>query len=163
MRHLPLLLLLATTAASATEAPPMQTLGYFQGAWHCDGRFPASGRTIASNMRYAFEMDGAALVKHHDDISPGAHYHAIETWGFDAKAGRYNAAILDSFGGVRRFASAGWQRDTLAWDSAPEVQPAQRFVYSRLGQDRYRVDWEIDRGKGLVVGDTLTCERVRER
>jgi hypothetical protein len=161
MRLVPLLFLLATTAASAADVAPMQTLGYFQGAWRCDGVFPASGRTIASRMRYAFDMQGAALVKHHDDTSPGAHYHAIETWGFDARAGRYNGAVLDSSGTARRFHSSGWQHEVLAWDSAPEVQPAQRFVYTRLDPDRYRVDWEIDRGKGLVVGDTLTC--VRER
>lgn len=161
MRHLPLLFLLATTAASAADTLPMQTLDYFQGAWRCDGVFPASGKAIASHMRYEFDMQGAALVKHHDDTLPNARYHAIETWGFDAKAGRYNAAILDSFGGVRRFGSAGWQQNALAWDSASEVRPAQRFVYTRLDQNRYRVDWEIDRGKGLVVGDTLTC--VRER
>jgi hypothetical protein len=111
-------------------------------------------------MRYASDLQGAALVKHHDDTSPPALYRAIEAWGYDARTARYSAGILDNFGSVRRFGSAGWQHDTLTWESAAEVQPAQRFVYTRLDDGHYRVDWQVDReGKGLVVGDTLTCTR----
>lgn len=162
MRHFLLpLLLLATASASADDASPMRALDYFQGSWHCEGVFPASGRTIASRMDYAPDLQGAALVKHHADIAP-ASYRAIEAWGYDAKGKRYQAAVLDKAGGTRRFASAGWQRDTLAWNSAPEVVPAQRFVYVRLDERHYRVDWEVNRGgKGFVVGDTLTCTRER--
>jgi hypothetical protein len=161
MRYFPLLLLLAATSAAGADVPPMRALDYFQGSWHCEGVFPASGRHIASRMRYARDLQGAALVKHHDDIAP-ASYRAIEAWGYDAKGGRYEAAILDSSGSARRFASLGWQRDALAWDSAAEVVPAQRFVYVRLDEQHYRVDWEISpEGKGFVVGDTLTCTRER--
>lgn len=139
----------------------MRALDYFQGNWRCEGVFPASGRQIASRMRYAGDLQGAALVKHHDDIAP-AGYRAIEAWGYEARGGRYEATILDNSGKARRFASAGWQHDTLAWDSAAEVVPAQRFVYVRLDKRRYRVDWAIDRGaRGWVVGDTLTCTRER--
>jgi hypothetical protein len=152
---------LLVASVSAADTAPMRALDYFQGAWQCNGVFSASGKTIASRMRYAPDLQGTALVKHHDDISPPALYHAIEIWGYDAKARRYHAAVLDNFGGLRRFASSGWQHDTLAWDSAPEIGPAQRFVYVRLDARRYRVDWQIDRGKGLVVGDTLTCTRER--
>jgi hypothetical protein len=162
MRNFALLLLLAASSASATDLSPMRALDYFQGSWHCEGVFPASGKTIASRMRYTSDLRGAALIKHHDDISPPALYHAVESWGYDARAMRFNAGILDNFGSVRRFHSAGWQHETLTWDSAAEVQPAQRFVYTRLDEDHYRVDWLVDRhGKGLVVGDTLTCGRER--
>jgi len=163
MRPFPLLLLLlgTTASASAADAPAMRALDYFQGSWHCQGVFPASGRAIASHVRYASDLEGAALVKHHDDVPP-ASYRAIEAWGYDGKGRRYEAAILDNVGGTRRFRSSGWQGDTLTWDSAAEVAPAQRFVYVRLDEQRYRVDWEINRnGKGLVVGDTLTCTREK--
>lgn len=161
MRYFPLLLLLAATSAGAADVPAMRALDYFQGNWRCEGVFPASGRQIASHMRYAHDLQGAALVKHHDDMAPGR-YRAIEAWGYDANGGRYQATILDNSGGARRFASVGWHHDTLAWDSAPEVVPAQRFVYVRLDERRYRVDWEINRqAKGFVVGDTLTCTRER--
>ncbi|MEI7037354.1 hypothetical protein [Fulvimonas yonginensis] len=160
MRHISLLLLLAATSVNATDTQPMRTLDYFQGSWRCEGVFPASGRTIASRMTYVADLQGAALVKHHDDTSPGARYHAIETWAYDARAGRFNAAIVDSFGGVRRFGSDGFRQDTLTWESAAEVAPAQRFAYTRLGPRRYRVDWQVARnGKDFVVGDTLTCTR----
>ncbi|HEV2621384.1 MAG TPA: hypothetical protein VGU65_04750 [Frateuria sp.] len=159
MRYFPLLFLLAATSAGAVESPPMRALDYFQGSWRCEGVFPASGRHIASRMRYAGDLQGAALVKHHEDMAP-ASYRALEAWGYDAKGGRYEAVALDNFGGTRRFASAGWQHDRLAWNSATEVVPAQRFVYVRLDGQHYRVDWEINRdGKGFAVGDTLTCTR----
>jgi hypothetical protein len=163
MRPFPLLVLLLGTVASASaaDAPAMRALDYFHGSWRCEGVFPASGKVIASHMRYASDLEGAALVKHHEDIAP-ASYRAVEAWGYDARHGRYGAAILDSSGGTRRFESSGWQGDTLTWDSAAEVAPAQRFVYVRLDEQRYRLDWEINRnGKGLVVGDTLTCTREK--
>ena len=160
MRQFFLSLLLTTTVASAADAP-MRALDYFQGDWRCEGVFPASGRTIASEMRYASDLHGAALVKHHDDVAP-ASYRAIEAWGYDARNKRYEAALLDNFGGVRRFGSAGWQHDVLTWTSAADVLPAQRFVYTRLERQRYRVDWEVQREvKGFVVGDTLTCTHAR--
>ena len=162
MRHyILLLLLLATTSASAAEKAPMRALDYFQGSWRCQGTFPASGKTIASHMHYARDLQGAALVKHHEDVAP-ATYRAIEAWGYNPKGMRYEAAILDNFGGTRRFVSAGWKDDTLTWDSAAEVQPAQRFAYVRVDNEHYRVDWKIDRNSnGLVVGDTLTCTREK--
>lgn len=161
MRHFPLFLLLVTTSASAVDLAPMRALDYFQGSWRCQGTFPASGKAIASHMQYAQDLQGAALVKHHDDVAP-ATYRAIEAWGYDAKGMRYEAAMLDNFGGTRRFASSGWKGDTLIWDSTAEVVPAQRFVYVRMDERHYRVDWKVERnGGGLVVGDTLTCTREK--
>jgi hypothetical protein len=162
MRPFPLFfLLLAATPASAAEAPAMRALDYFQGSWRCEGVLAASGKAIASHMHYAADLQGTALVKHHADVAP-ASYRAIEAWGYDARNERYEAAVLDNFGGTRRFKSSGWQQDTLAWDSAAEVVPAQRFVYVRLDDQHYRVDWEVERGgKGFVIGDTLTCAREK--
>ncbi|MGN2251799.1 hypothetical protein ACFWZ4_00285 [Frateuria sp. GZRe12] len=139
----------------------MRALDYFRGGWHCEGFFPASGKIIASDMRYASDLHGAAMVKHHDDVAP-ASYSAIESWGYDTKGMHYVATLLDNFGGVRRFQSPGWQHEVLTWESAADVMPAQRFVYTRLDGQRYRVDWKIERdGKSFVVGDTLTCTRGR--
>lgn len=137
----------------------MRAMDYFQGNWRCEGVFPASGKTIASDMRYAIDLHGAALVKHHDDVAPGS-YRAIEAWGYDARNSRYEAALLDNAGGVRRFRSPGWQHDVLTWDSAADAVPAQRFVYTRLDGRHYRIDWKVKRdGERFVVGDTLTCVR----
>jgi len=149
------------SAAFATESsiPPIRAMDALIGHWQCDGVFPASGKTIASTMRFETDLGGSAVLKHHDDTSPPASYHAVEAWGYDAKAQRFNATILDSFGGARRFSSDGWQGDTLAWTSAPELQPAQRFVYVRKDAGILRVDWEIMREGHFVVGDTLTCKR----
>ncbi|MFC5741186.1 hypothetical protein [Dyella tabacisoli] len=148
-------------AMAAEPAPsPMRSLDYFVGDWTCSGVFPTSGKRITSQMRYEHDLQDAALLKHHDDTLPPARYHAIEAWGYDGKAQRFNATILDNFGGARRFSSDGWKQNQWTWTSAAELQPAQRFVYVRLDQHSYRVDWEMARnGADFVVGDTLTCTR----
>ena len=155
-----LIALLFALAPTAHAAEPIRSLDYFQGTWACNGNFPSSGKTIASTMRYDGDLQGKALLKHHDDTSPPQMYHAVEGWGYDAKAGQFHAVILDNFGGARRFDSPGWQGDTLTWTAATDVQPVQRFVYVRQDQQAYRVDWQVaPRGKDFVVGDTLTCKR----
>ena len=162
MRVLPVALALSLSATTTPATPtdqPFQPFADLLGHWTCNGVFPASGKTITSELRFESDLGGKALLKHHDDTSPPALYHAIEAWGYDAKANRYNATILDNFGGARMFSSEGWTKDSLVWTSAPELQPAQRFVYARLGQRQLRIDWEVERKGAWVVGDTLTCKR----
>jgi hypothetical protein len=97
------------------------------------------------------------MVKRHDDAAPGE-YHALETW--QAHDGRLVDTIIDGGGGVREFDSTGWHDDTLLWNSAPSVQPAQEFVYTRLPNGAMRVDWKVARdGTHFVVGDTLSCTK----
>ncbi|WP_130618782.1 hypothetical protein [Dyella amyloliquefaciens] len=150
--------LLSSAAMASTDAP-LRDFTDLQGTWTCHGVFPASGKTIDSTVRFALDLDGKALVKHHDDTSPPALYHALEAWGYDAKNQRYNATILDSFGGARLFSSTGWKDDQLVWSSASEVKPAQRFTYVREGHDGLRIDWEVERDGAFVIGDTLHCSR----
>jgi hypothetical protein len=161
MRLSPILLLTFLSCSSTAMAAddPFRDYADLLGHWACHGVFPASGKTINSNIRFETDLGGTALVKHHDDTAPSALYHAIEAWGYDAKAGHYNATILDNFGGARIFTSTGWSNEGLVWISAPEVKPAQRFVYVRLALNRLRIDWQVERKGELVVGDTLTCER----
>jgi hypothetical protein len=145
-------------AGAAEPQTPIHVMESLLGHWRCDGVFPASGKTIASTMRFDADLGGAAVLKHHDDIAP-ATYRAVEAWTYDAKGKQFNAAIVDNFGGTRRFSSGGWEGDTLTWTSAPEVQPAQKFVYVRTAGGALRVDWQVMRDGGFVVGDTLTCKR----
>jgi len=152
-------LMLAGGAACAADAPTsMQAMQPLLGSWHCDGVFPASGKKIASTIRFDTDLGGAGLLKHHDDIAPDT-YRAVEAWTYDAKGRQFNAAIVDSFGGARRFSSPGWAGDTLTWTSAPEVQPAQQFVYVRAADGTLRMDWQVQRNGSFAVGDTLTCKR----
>lgn len=146
-----------TPATSAPTAP--LPLDYFLGAWHCDGVFPGSGKTISSTMRFERDAATGALIKHHDDTPP-ASYHAFEVWSSTASEGHYNAAIVDNFGGVRDFNTQGWQGDELTWNAASQVQPRQQFVYTKLGADRFRVNRRVAKKEpSFVVGDTLTCKR----
>ncbi|HET6552268.1 MAG TPA: hypothetical protein VFG49_01910 [Dyella sp.] len=150
--------LLSSSAMASTDAS-LHDFADLRGDWTCHGVLPASGKTIDSTVNFALDLDGKALVKHHDDTSPPATYHALEAWGFDAGNHRYNATILDSFGGARVFSSEGWKEGRLVWNSAPDVKPVQRFVYSREGDQALRIDWEVERNGALVMGDTLHCVR----
>ncbi|WP_201314717.1 hypothetical protein [Dyella sp. EPa41] len=152
-------LVVLSSSAYASTTDSLRDFTDLQGEWTCHGVFPASGKTIDSTVRFAFDLDGKALVKHHDDTSSPALYHALEAWGFDARNQRYNATILDSFGGARLFSSAGWKDDRLVWASAPDVKPAQRFTYVREGHEGLRIDWEVARDGAFAIGDTLHCSR----
>jgi len=159
MRSLVLLPIIALASSHAVAAPDeaFHDFAALTGEWTCHGIFPASGKTIDSTLRFEFDLNGKALVKHHDDTSPPAMYHALEAWGYDAKNTRYNAAILDNFGGARVFSSDGWKDGRLVWTSAPEVKPAQRFIYAHEANQGLRIDWEVLKGDSYVVGDTLHC------
>ena len=163
IRYLTWLLCLHAAVAGAgdIQASPMNSvLAFFRGHWSCAGTFPASGKSIAAAMRFEPDLGTAALIKHHDDTSPPSLYHGVELWGYSAHDAQFNAAILDNFGGVRRFASAGWQGDMLTWTSAGDVQPMQQFVYAKMNADTFRIDWLTKHADApYVVGDTLTCHR----
>jgi len=160
LRALPALaLLLAGGICSAAEsALPIRVMAPLLGSWKCEGVFPASGKRIASTLRLESSLGGAVVLKHHDDLPPST-YRALETWAYDAKAGQFRAAVVDGSGGMRLFSAPGWEGDTLTWTSAPDVQPAQKFIYVREAGGALRVDWQIMRGNQFVVGDTLTCKR----
>jgi hypothetical protein len=145
--------------ARATPAP-MHDMRYFVGHWDCAGRFPSSGRKIASTMRFRMDLDGRALVKHHAD-KPPAGYQAIEAWAYDARDHRFQATVLDNGGGARTMLSEGWHGDTLVWTVRSPKKPTQQFVYVRLDDSHFRLDWMIARhGNALAVGDTLACRRL---
>ncbi|WP_430389762.1 hypothetical protein [Dyella sp. 20L07] len=152
--------LLGGSALATPADSPFRDFTDLIGHWSCRGAFPASGKAIEADMRFESDLGGKALLKHHDDTLAPALYHAVEAWGYDAKADRYSAAITDNFGGARIFSSVGWVDGALTWTSATEVKPAQRFRYTRLSSDQLRVDWEVEKQGSMVIGDTLTCERV---
>jgi hypothetical protein len=148
---------LAAIASPATAGVSRAFEG-FPGQWACAGHF-ASGKSIASRMSFESALQGAGLIKHHDDLAPGS-YHAVEVWRLPAKDGRFDMVVLDNFGGARHFVSDGWHGAILIWTGDAQVNPAQRFVYTRLDAGRFRVDWQVSRdGKPFTMGDTLTCTR----
>lgn len=110
-------------------------------------------------MHFDSDLSGAAIVKHHDDTPPFS-YHAVEVWNYDGTGRKFNAAVVDNYGGVRDFTSDGWQDGVLTWTSSPAVRPGQQFVYTRLSDTSMRVDWQASHdGTQYIVGDTLTCTK----
>ena len=149
----------AAMPATASVAAPDARMDYFLGTWNCAGSFPATGKAIASTLRFERDLGGEAMVKHHDDVPP-AGYHAIEVWLARGDGHSSRAVIADNFGGVREFRSDGWNGNTLSWQGAADVAPAQRFVYVEIDGDTFRLDWDTSKdGAHYKVGDTLTCKR----
>jgi hypothetical protein len=138
----------------------MGALSAFAGTYLCAGKF-ANGTPISSTVRFDLDLGGAAIVKHHDDTSPPALYHAVEVWTYQPKEHRFLASITDNFGGVRELTSPGLEGSKLTWTSGPAVKPKQQFVYTKADDGIFTLDWRVeDPHKGWVVGDTLTCQRI---
>ncbi len=157
-----LISILGRTAFAQVAAVPkaLEPMSFLVGSWNCEGVFPSSGKTISSRMTFNRDLEGMALVKHHDDTSQPAAYHAIELWGYNSAVKQFSAAIQDNFGGVREFTSPGWAGDALIWTSAASVKPPQQFAYKKISNDAYSVDWRVSPdGTTYIVGDTLNCKR----
>ena len=149
----------------ASELKLKQELAIFaplQGRWSCQGVFPSNGKRIESRIAFAPDLDGAWLVKRHDDLPPNV-FHDAEYWGFDFGAKQFVAFIYDNFGGVRKFTSSGWAEDKLIWLGEPSKSDPprlERFVYKRDSAGQIEVNWEVKQGtKDWSVGDTLTCKK----
>lgn len=56
-----------------------------QGQWSCAGVFPSNGKKIESKIAFVADLDGAGLVKRHDDLPPNV-FHDADYWGFDSAA-----------------------------------------------------------------------------
>lgn len=143
MRLLFLLAVILCLPASVLEAePPAGAFAYFVGSWHCDGVFPASGKTLSSNIRFEFDEASGALLKHHDDVAPGM-YHALEMWG-PVRSGGFASTVFDPYSGVRQFNSQGSDGDAVVWTRGGTVG-GERFAYTRLTQEKMRIDWSVSK------------------
>jgi hypothetical protein len=133
-----------------------------QGKWSCQGVFPSNGKKIESQIAFAPDLDGAWLVKRHDDLPPNL-FHDAEYWGFDSAGKQFVAFLYDNFGGVRKFTSSGWADDKLTWLGEPSKSDPprlERFVYKRDSPTQIEVNWEVKPGaKDWAIGDTLTCKK----
>ena len=150
----------AMAGARADASPqPRQDLQYFEGSWHCNGVFPASGRKISSNLKFTWYPVTGAVLKQHDDEPPNG-YHALELWVPAGKGGLQNM-IGDSFGGARLYISSGWVNDSMTWLDNNQRNQKEEFVYTRIDSDTLRIDWMIAKNGGpFILGDTLTCART---
>jgi hypothetical protein len=153
-----------TVASPKTLADELQPLGYFQGSWTCEGVFPSSGKSIASNMDFSSGLEGAWLAVQSDDVPPNR-FHARELWGYDKNAKGFRNFIFDNFGGARLFTSPGWDGDKLVWTGdafANTDAPAQRFIFQKSSAQEFVVSWEVRKPLAdWSVGDRLTCRKAK--
>ncbi len=93
---------------------PIETLAFFDGRWHCEGKFTGSGKAISANLEFEPILAGRFLLFRHND-EPPFDYHAWSEWGWDANTRQFVSTTQDSTGGIRLFRSPGWVAQTLAW------------------------------------------------
>ncbi|MBD8874606.1 hypothetical protein [Rhodanobacter sp. DHB23] len=152
-------LLATTTAAAPAKAPSgLDALAWFAGDWQCTGRF-ADGRTIRSHESFDMALDGHWLRMRHDDVAPGR-YRAEEWWGPAPGAKGYIVTVFDNGGGLRHYASAGWNGDALALENTAGTGYIDRFDFRRLDAATYQVDYSHrDKAGAWRTGDTLRCTK----
>jgi hypothetical protein len=158
------LTLLSAAAPVPAAAPPLGDAGglpRLAGRWSCAGAFIRSGKPIKAIIAARYDQAAAALVVHHDDVSPGT-YHSIELWTPPAGTARHAAVIADAFSGIRSFTAPGWTDDTLVWTrAAADGAVIETFGYRLTGARTMRVEWHVSRaGKPLELGDWLECRRL---
>ena len=96
---------LRSQAGSNVSAEPFSS---FIGRWHCDGQFASNAKPISVNLVFESILDGKFMLFRHDDEAP-FNYHAWSEWGWDATTRQFVSTTQDSAGGIRLFASPGWE------------------------------------------------------
>lgn len=151
-----------TDAGTSKLKKELEAFSGLPGLWSCQGLFPSSGKKIESTIRFSADLDGAWLVKRHDDQPPNV-FHDAEYWGFDSASKQFVAFIYDNFGGVRKFTSSGWSDDKLTWLGEPSKSDSprlERFVYKHDSPTQIEVNWEVKKDSSdWAIGDRLTCKK----
>jgi len=153
-------LALAPRVHTQSKPDTPESLAFFVGSWHCDGKFTGSGKPISANLKFESILGGKFLLFKHDD-EPPFNYHAWSEWGWDTKAGQFVATTQDSAGGVRLFRSPGWISQSLIWTggSLPDSLD-QRFVFERLDSNAFRVSYSYNKDGSWVAVDSSSCNRA---
>jgi len=143
---------------AATLQAGLQPLAGFIGSRHCAGTFLKSGKAITSTETVTADLSGYWLTLRHADTPPFP-FQALELWGYDSKAGHFVAYIYDNFGGVREFASPGWEGDSFTWTNVDTSMPKRdRFVFLRQPKGAYTFTYEVTSGGDAWTGvDSLSC------
>lgn len=167
MRHrlLPAAMLLpllqACAGATPQAQPALQTslepLAGFIGSRQCAGSFLKSGKAINATETVSADLSGYRLTLRHDDAPPFS-FHALELWGYDAKAGRFTARVYDNFGGDREFTSPGWEGGRFTWSNVDtSAAKRDRFVFEKE-PGGYRYTYEVSTDGATWTGvDSLLC------
>jgi hypothetical protein len=165
---LALLIPLAAHIAALPQSNPnsgggVQDLAFFEGNYHCEGKFAANGKAINADLQFQKILDGKFQLFKHDD-EPPFNYHAWSEWGWDAAGHQFVSTVQDSTGGLRLFHSKGWAGTRLEWTGGnlPDSQD-QRFVFERLEDRSFRVSYSFQKNGSWVDVDSSVCRRVETK
>jgi hypothetical protein len=163
---LPMLFALFAATMPGVTAPPapaarvdtLVPLSYFVGDWQCAGQF-ANGRAIRSRESFDLALDGHWLRMRHEDEAPNR-YRAVEWWKRDPSGPGYAVVVFDNGGGLRHYASAGWNGDTLVLENTASSGYIDRFSFRRLDNASYQLDYSHrGRNGAWQPGDSLRCTK----
>jgi hypothetical protein len=98
-------------------------------------------------------------VLRHEDNPPFG-FDALEMWGYDPQMKRFIAYMYDNSGGVRQYASAGWQGDSFVWANVETTAARRdRFVFERRPDSAYQFTYETSTDGVAWTGvDSLLCK-----
>lgn len=152
------------SAPSAAKPTLPSSLGeYFAGRWNGSGSFARDGKPVESSFEFEPRFGGEAMLVRHAEKAPnGFAYDAVLT--VDSVRGDLVMLMAsNNKGGGRLFRSAGWQGDTLVFQSAPELRAAfalERITFSRQTAGSFQATYEMSRdGTAWRVGDVQVFVR----
>ena len=160
----------------------MQQMKFFSGAWNCTGTqidlYSGEEQQIASSLksdptldltwnRITQQIDAVqsrrALAGGSGDV-PAMPHEGESLEGYDLSSNTFVRLTTSNEGSYAKATSRGWQGDTLVWDGAVYnfhgVQKlASRKTIQRIGDDTFKVLFEVDRGNRVVTIYQGQCER----
>ena len=151
----------STPLTAASLKPPLDTLAFYVGSWHCKGTFyptkeePGETKWEAT-LTVEPELGGTWLsVKMH---GPGES-HSIEHKGYDATTKKWVHVAVTSSGGWLLVSSTGWRGPAMVW--APH-DPADktRATFTKLSETSYSHVVTYDTGKGVEKDWEKVCTKM---
>jgi len=144
-----------TVAQAAAEKPvlPQSISSYFAGRWNGEGRFVRSGKALQSTFEFEPRLGGEGMIVHHVEKQPATFaYDAILS--VDSLSGELVMLMASNHkGGARLFRSAGWNGDTLVFQSVPELRSSfalERITFVREAATRFKATYEMSMDKGAT-------------
>ncbi len=148
------------TQTKSDSDAPMHRLAFFVGAWHCNGKFIRSGKSISARLVFEPILDGKFLLFKHDDEPPFS-YHAWSEWGWDADSSQFVSTTQDATGHIRLFYSPGWMAKQIVWSGSDPKKPSdQQFVFEHLDDRSFRVSYSSKKDDSWLEVDSSVCSRT---
>jgi len=166
----------APTAGAASMPKPdaeMSQLKFIVGVWQCTGRGEASpagpAHATVGTARATADLGGFFVTGRYEETRTPENPNPVRyafTWAHDAKDKRFIAWGFDSFGGISKQVTNGWDGDKLAWSGETLMNGASvpaRDTFTRKGETELTHMAEIQMNGQWQKLDEETCTKAAPR